>query len=74
MSLNEKREGSIIGPMYESALRVVFTERLYESMIPQGISDVRNVKVDREVRAIGGWDMIFEGERDLHPVASKGLR
>ena len=71
--LNEKGEGLIISPMYEPALRVVFTERLYESMIPQGISDVRDVKTDREIRAIGGWDMIFKGERDLHSAAGKGL-
>ena len=72
--LNEKGEGSIIGSMYESTLRVVFTERLYEAMIPQGISDVRDVKADREVRAIGGWDVIFESERNLHSAAGKGLR
>ena len=72
--LDEKGEGSIIGSMYESTLRIVFTKRLYEAMVPQGISNVRDVIVDWEVGAIGGWNVIFEGERDLHSAAGKGLR
>ena len=72
--LNQEGEGSIIGLMDESTLRVVFTERLYEAVIPQGISNVRDVEADWEVRAIGGRDVIFEGERDLHSAAGKGLR
>ena len=71
--LNEEGERSIIGLMYESTLGVVFTERLYEAMIPQGISNIRDVVADREVRAIGGLDVIFEGERYLHSAAGKGL-
>ena len=72
--LDEKGEGSIIGLMYESTLRIVFTKRLYEPVIPQGISNVRDVIADWEVRAIGGWNVIFEGERYLHSAAGKGLR
>ena len=72
--LNKEGEWAIVGSMYESTLRVVFTEGLYESMIPQGISDVRDIVADRKVGAIGGWNVIFESERDLHPAAGKGLR
>ena len=72
--LDEKGEGSIIGSMYESTLRIVFSKRLDEAMIPQGISNVRDVIAEWEVRAIGGWNVIFEGERDLHSAAGKGLR
>ena len=72
--LDKKGERPIVGLMHESTLRVVFTKRLYEAVIPQGISDIRDVKADWEIGAIGGWDMIFEGERDLHSVAGKGLR
>ena len=72
--LNQKGEGAVIGSMYESTLRVVFTKRLYESMIPQGISDIGDVKTNGEIGAIGSRDMIFEGERDLHSAAGKGLR
>ena len=71
--LDEKGEGSIIGSLYESTLRIVFTKRLYEAMIPQGILNIRYVIADWEVRAIGGWNVIFEGERDLHSAAGKGL-
>ena len=71
--LNQKGDRAIIGSMYESTLRVVFTKRLYESMIPQGISDIGNVKTNGEIRTIGSRDMIFEGERDLHSAAGKGL-
>ena len=72
--LNEKGEGSIIGSMNESTLRVVFTKRLYETVIPQGVSNVRYGKADWNVGAVGGRDMILEGERDLHSAAGKGLR
>ena len=72
--LNKKGERSIIGSMDESTLGVVFAERLYEVMIPQGISDIRYGKVDGNVRAIGGRDMILEGERYLYSAAGKGLR
>ena len=72
--LNEKGEGSIIGSMDESTLRVVFTKRLYETVVPQGISNIRYGKADRNVWAVGGRDVILEGERDLHSAAGKGLR
>ena len=72
--LNQKGERAVIGSMYESTLRVVFTKRLYKLMIPQGISDVGDVKTNREIRTIWSRDMIFEGERDLHSAAGKGLR
>ena len=72
--LNEEGERSIIGSMNESTLRVVFTKRLYETMIPQGVSYVRYGKTDRNVGAVGGRDMILEGERYLHSAAGKGLR
>ena len=72
--LDEKGEGAIVGSMYKSTLRVVFTERLYEAMIPQGISNVRDVKAKGEIRAIGCWNMIFECEGNLHSAAGKGLR
>ena len=72
--LNKKGEGSIVGPMYESALRVVFSKRLNETIVPQRVTKIRDFEMDREVRAIGGRDMIFESERDLHSVAGKGLR
>ena len=71
--LNEKGEGSVIGSMNKSALRVVFTKRLYETMIPQGISEIRDIKTDRDVRAVGSGDVFFEGKRDLHSAAGKGL-
>ena len=60
--------------MYESSLRVVFTKRLYETMIPQGISNVRDTKTNREIRAVGSGDVVFESEGDLHSAAGKGLR
>ena len=72
--LNQKGERAVVGSMDKSSLRVVFTERLYESMIPQGISDIGDIKTDGEVGAIGSWNMIFKGERDLHSAAGKGLR
>ena len=72
--LNEKGEGVIIGPMYESTLRVVFTKRLDETMIPQGISNISYGEADWDVGAVGGRDVIFEGERYLHSAAGKGLR
>ena len=72
--LNEKGEWPIIGSVYESTLRVVFTKRLYEAVIPQRVLNIRDIKADRKIRAIGGWDVIFEGERDLHSAAGKGLR
>ena len=71
--LDEKGERPIIGSMDESTLRVVFTKRLYKSVIPQGISNVRYGKSDRNVRGVGGRDVIFEGERYLHSAAGKGL-
>ena len=72
--LNEKGEGSVIGPMNESTLRVVFTKRLDETMIPQGISNISYGKTDRNVGAVGGRDVILESERYLHSAAGKGLR
>ena len=72
--LNEKGEGSVIGSMYESTLRVVFAKRLYEAMIPQGISNVRDIKMNRKIRVIGGRNVVFKGEGDLHSAAGKGLR
>ena len=72
--LDEKGEGSIIGSVYESTLRIVFTKRLDETVIPQRVSNVRDVIADWEVRAVGGWNVIFESERDLHSAAGKGLR
>ena len=72
--LNEKGEGTIIGLMNESTLRVVFAKRLYEAVIPQGVSNIRYGKTDGNVGAIGGRDMILEGKRYLHSVAGKGLR
>ena len=72
--MDKKGEGSIIGSMNESTLRVVFTKRLYEPVIPQGISNVRYGKADRNVGAVGGRDMILEGEWYLHSAAGKGLR
>ena len=71
--LNEKGEGTVVGSVYESALRVVFTERLYETMVPQGILEIRDVKTDRKVRAVGGRDVVFKSEGDLHSAAGKGL-
>ena len=64
----------MIGSMNKSTLGVVFTERLYEAMIPQGVSNIRYGKAYGYVRAIGGRDMILEGERYLHSAAGKGLR
>ena len=72
--LNKKGKGAVVGLMYESAFRIVFTERLYEAMIPQGVSDVRNTKTNREIRVVGGRNMVFESEGDLHSAAGKGLR
>ena len=72
--LNKEGERAIIGSVYESLLRVVFTKRLYEVMIPQGISNVRDSKTNREIRAVGSGDMVFESKGDLHSVAGKGLR
>ena len=63
--LNEKGEGSVIGSVYESTLRVVFTKRLYEAMILQGISNVRDIKTYRKVRVIRGRNVVFEGKGDL---------
>ena len=57
--LNEKGGGAVIGSAYESALRVVFTERLYEAMIPQGVSEIRDVKTDRKIRAVGCHERKF---------------
>ena len=71
---NKKGERAVIGSMYESTLRVVFTKRLYKTMIPQGISDVLDVKTNGEIGAIWSRDMIFEGKRDLHSVAGEGLQ
>ena len=59
--LNQKGERAIISSMYKSTLRVVFAKRLYESMIPQGISDISDIKTNREVGAVWSGDMIFEG-------------
>ena len=62
--LNKKGEGSIACSVYESTLRIVFTKRLYEVMIPQGISGIRNIKTDGEVGAVWGRNMIFHrGQR-----------
>ena len=72
--LDEEKEGSVIGTMNESPFRIVFTKRLYESMIPKGVTGIRDVKMNREIGTIGGRDMIFESERDLHSAAGKGLR
>ena len=72
--LNEEGERPIIGSVNKSTLRVVFTERLYEAVIPQGVSNVRYRKADRNVRGVGSRDMILEGERYLHSAAGKGLR
>ena len=72
--LNEKGEGLVVGSMNESTLRIVFTKRLYETMIPQGISEVRDIKTDRNVRAVGSGNVFFEGKRDLHSAAGKGLQ
>ena len=71
--LNEKGEGSVIGSMNESTLRMAFTKRLYETIIPQGISEIRDIKTNREIGAVGSWNVIFEGRRDLHSAAGKGL-
>ena len=43
-------------------------------MILQGVAEVRDVQMNGNVRAIGGRDMVFEGKRDLHSAAGKGLR
>ena len=72
--LNEKGERAVIGPMDKSALRVVFTERLDETVIPQGIPNISYGESNRDVGAIGGRNMILEGERYLHSAAGKGLR
>ena len=72
--LNEEGEWAIIGSVYESPFRVVFTKRLYEAMIPQGISNVRDTKSNRKIRAVGSGNVVFESEGDLHSAAGKGLR
>ena len=72
--LDEEGERAIVGSMDESTLGEVFTERLYEALIPQGISNVRYGKSDGDVGVIGSGDMILEGERYLHSAAGKGLR
>ena len=72
--LNEKGEGAVIGPMNESTLRVVFIKRLDKTVIPQGISNIRYRKANRNVGGVGSRDMILEGERYLHSAAGKGLR
>ena len=72
--LDEEGEWPIICSVDKSTLRVVFTERLYEAVIPQGIPNVRYGKADRNVRGVGSRDMILEGERYLHSAAGKGLR
>ena len=72
--LNEKGEGSVIGPMNESTLRVVFTKRLDETVIPQGVLNVSYGKANWDVGAVGGRNVILEGERYLHSAAGKGLR
>ena len=72
--LDEEGEGAIISPMNESTLRVVFTKRLDETMVPQGISNISYGVANGDVGAVGGRDVIFEGERYLHSAAGKGLR
>ena len=72
--LNEKGEGTIIGSINKSTFGVVFTERLYEAVVPQGVPNIRYGKADGNVGAIGGRDVILEGERYLHSAAGKGLR
>ena len=72
--LDQKGERAVTGSVHESTLRVVFTKGLYELMIPQGISDIGDIKTNREIGTIGSWNMIFEGERDLHSAAGEGLR
>ena len=72
--LNEEGKRSVIGSMNESTLRVVFTKRLDEAMIPQGVSYISYGVADGNVGAVGGRDVIFEGERYLHSAAGKGLR
>ena len=71
--LDEEGERAIIGSMDESSLREVFTERLYETLIPQGISNIRNGKSDGDIGVIGSGDVILEGKRYLHSAAGKGL-
>ena len=60
--------------MNESALRVVFTKRLYEAVIPQGVPNISYGKSDGNIGAIGSGDVILEGERYLHSAAGEGLR
>ena len=72
--LYEEGEGSVIGPMNESTLRIVFTKRLDETMIPQRISNISYGIAYWNVGAVGGRDVILEGERYLHSAAGKGLR
>ena len=72
--LNKESEGSIVSSMNESTLGVVFTKGLDKTMIPQGISNVSYGIANRNVGAVGGRDMILEGERYLHSAAGKGLR
>ena len=59
--------------MNESALGVVFTERLYKAVVPQGVPNIRYRKANGNEGAIGGRDVILEGERYLHSAAGKGL-
>ena len=72
--LDQEGERAIIDSVHESTPRVVFTKRLYKSMIPQGISDIGDIKADREIGAIGSGNMIFKGEGDLHSAAGEGLQ
>ena len=64
----------VIGSMNEPALRVVFAKRLYETVVPQGVPNIRYGKADGNVGAIWGRDVILEGERYLHSAAGKGLQ
>ena len=34
---------------------------------------VRDIKVNGNIGAVGGWNVFFKGERDLHSAAGKGL-
>ena len=43
-------------------------------IIPQGISEIREIKTDGDIGAVGSRDMIFDGERYLHSVAGKSLQ
>ena len=72
--MDEEGERAIIGSVNESTLGVVFTKRLYKTVIPQGVPNIRYGKTDRDVGAIESGDMILEGKRYLHSAAGKGLR